>query len=204
VFYVGAMEEDQWCEMNFRQAEALVLNFSTSIYFLPSFLSSMTKLKVLIVLNYGSKRATVNGLPAPSSVTQLRTIRLERLNVPPLQEHSRVFQNLEKLSLSLCEGLGNMSRFNSTQSSLKLPIMLDFNLDHCCDLEELPPGICDMSSVENWSITNCHFLQMLSDDMGKLCSLRMLRLSACQGLKELPEDWAAMDVTCQELCFQGA
>jgi len=85
---IGAMEEDQWCEINFRQAEALVLNFSTSIYFLPSFLSSMKKLKILIVLNYGSKRTTVNGLPAPSSVTQLRTVRLERLNVPPLQEHS--------------------------------------------------------------------------------------------------------------------
>jgi len=185
--HTGAMEEDQWCEMNFRQAEALVLNFSASNYFLPSFLSSMTKLKVLIVLNYGSKRATVNGLPAPSSLTQLRTIRLERLNVPSLQEQSRAFQSLEKLSLSLCEGLGNMSRFNSTQSSLKLPIMLDFNLDHCCDLEELPPGICDMSSVENWSITNCHLLQKLPDDMEKLCSLRMLRLSACLGLKELPD-----------------
>jgi hypothetical protein len=26
--HTGAMEEDQWCEMNFRQAEALILNFS--------------------------------------------------------------------------------------------------------------------------------------------------------------------------------
>jgi len=184
--HTGAMEEDQWCEMNFRQAEALVLNFSANNYFLPPFLNSMTKLKVLVVLNYGSKRATIQGLPAPSSLTQLRTIRLERLNVPSLQEPSRVFRNLEKLSLSLCEGLGNMSKFNNSQLSLKLPIMLDFNLDHCCDLEELPTAICDMATVENWSITNCHLLQKLPDDMGKLRSLRMLRLSACLGLKELP------------------
>lgn len=188
--HTGEMQEDQWCEMNFRQAEALILNFSAGSYFLPSFLSSMTKLKVLIVLNYGSKRATVNGLPWPSSLPQLKTIRLERLNVPSLQEQSKLFQNLEKLSLSLCEGLGNMSRFNTTQSSLKLslklPIMLDFNLDHCCDLDELPSNICDMSSVVNWSITNCHLLQKLPDDMEKLSSLRMLRLSACLGLKELP------------------
>jgi hypothetical protein len=88
----------------------------------------------------------------------------------PHFKNTVVFQNLEKISLSLCEGMRNMSRFNSTQSSLKIPIMLYFNLDHCCDLEELPPGICDMSSAENWYITNCHFLQMLSDDMGKLCS----------------------------------
>jgi len=180
------MEDDQWCEMNFPQAEALVLLFSARKYFLPSFLRSMRKLKVLIIFNYGSKRATVNGLPALSSLTQLKTIHLERLNVPPLQEHSKVLRNLEKLSLSLCEGLGNMSRFNSSQYSLKLPIMLDFNLDHCCDLEELPSGICDKSSVEKWSITSCHLLRKLPDDLGKLGSLRMLRLSACLGLKELP------------------
>nr|ABK21233.1 unknown [Picea sitchensis] len=146
----------------------------------------MRKLKVLIVFNYGSKRATVNGLPMLSSLTQLKTMRLERLIVPPLHEHSKVVQNLEKLSLSLCEGLGNMSRFNGTQSNLKLPIMLDFNMDHCCDLEELPLGICDMSSVQKWSITNCHLLQKLPDDLGRLSSLRMLRVSACLGLKELP------------------
>jgi hypothetical protein len=184
--HTGAMEEDQWCEINFRQAEALVLVFSASQYFLPTFLSSMKKLKVLIVFNYGSKRATVNGLPVLSSLTQLKTIRLERLRVPPLQEHSKVLQNLKKLSLSLCEGLGNMSSVSNTQSRLKLPIMQDFNLDHCCDLEELPPGICDTSSVENWTITNCHLLRNLPDDLGKLSSLRMLRLSACLGLKELP------------------
>eukprot|EP00253_Pinus_taeda_P016427 PITA_16427 len=185
--HTGAMEKDQWSEINFRQAEALVLLFSGSKYFLPTFLSSMKKLKVLIVFNYGSKRATMNGLPALSSLTQLKTIHLERLHVPPLQEHSKVLQNLEKLSLSLCEGLGNMSGFNDTQSSIKLPIMLDVNLDHCCDLEELPPGICDTSSVVNWTITNCHLLRKLPDDLGKLSTLRMLRLSACLGLKELPQ-----------------
>jgi len=184
--HTGGMEENQWCNMKFHEAEALVLLFSASNYFLPSFLSKMRKLKVLIVFNYGSKRATVNGLPMLSSLTQLKTMRLERLIVPPLHEHSKVVQNLEKLSLSLCEGLGNMSRFNGTQSNLKLPIMLDFNMDHCCDLEELPLGICDMSSVQKWSITNCHLLQKLPDDLGRLSSLRMLRVSACLGLKELP------------------
>ena len=103
--HTGAIERDQWCEMNFRQAEALILIFSASSYFLPSFLSSMTKLKVLIVLNYGSKRATVNGLLWPSSLPQLKNIRLERLNVPPLQKQVKIFQNLEKLSLSICGSL---------------------------------------------------------------------------------------------------
>jgi len=184
--HTGSMEENQWYDMNFSEAEVLLLFFSASQYFLPSFLSSMTKLKVLIVFNYGSKRATVNGLPLLSSLTKVKTIRLEKLTVPPLQEQSKVLQNLEKLSLSLCEGLGDMSSFNHTQSSLKFSAMLDFNLDRCCDLEKLPPGFCDMSSVQKWSITNCHLLQKLPDDLGKLDSLRMLRVSACVSLKELP------------------
>lgn len=68
-----------------------------------------------------------------------------------------------------------MSGFNNNQSSIKLPIMLDFNLEHFCDLEEMPPRICDTSSVVNWTITNCHFLRKLPDDLGNLNSLRMLR-----------------------------
>ena len=181
------MEEKEWQGMNFHDAEALVLLFSTSNYSLPLFLSSMKKLKVLIVFNYGSKRITVNGLPTLSSLTQLKTIHLERLIVPPLQDFNiKVLPNLEKLSLSLCEAIGNMSRFNNTQLNLKLPIMLDLNFDYCWDLEEFPMGICDMISIQKLSITNCHLLQKLPSDLGNLISLRMLRLSGCLGMKELP------------------
>ena len=70
---------------------------------------------------------------------------------------------------------GKISGFNNNQSSIKLPIMLDFNLEHFCDLEEMPPHICDTSSVVNWIITNCHFLRKLPDELGNLNSLRMLR-----------------------------
>jgi hypothetical protein len=76
------------------------------------------------------------------------------------------------------KGFGNMSKFNSTQLSLKRPILLDFNLNHLYDLEMLPPGICVMSSMQKWFITNCHLLQKLPDDLGKLSSLRLLRISA--------------------------
>jgi len=128
----------------------------------------------------------VNDLPILSSLTHLKTICLERLIVPPLQEHNNILHNLEKLSLRLYEGLGNMSRCNTTHSCLKLPIMLDFNFDHCSDLEELPLGICDMPSVQNWSIINCHLLQNLLVDSGKLNYLRILRVSTCLALQELP------------------
>uniref|UniRef100_A0A0C9RM11 TSA: Wollemia nobilis Ref_Wollemi_Transcript_11548_3732 transcribed RNA sequence n=1 Tax=Wollemia nobilis TaxID=56998 RepID=A0A0C9RM11_9CONI len=181
----GFMDENQWSEMNFPEAEALVLLFSASDYILPTFISTMRKLKVLLIINRGSKRATVEGIAVLSSLSKLKSIRLERLIVPVLQELSKALWTLEKLSLSLCEGLGNLSKLNK-KLSLNFPIMLDFNLDHCCDLEELPYGLCDMSTIRNWSITNCHLVHKLPDDFGKFTSLRMLRLSACPGLKELP------------------
>ena len=180
------MEENQWCEMNFCEVEVLVLLFSASEYSLPSFLKFMRKLKVLIIFNYGSKRAILNGIPVLSSLIQLKTIRLERLIVAPFQEHMKVLQKLEKISLNICEGLGNMTSFNNTQSILKLPKVLYFSLDYCFDLEELPPRIFDMTLVQKLSITNCHLFQKFPNGLEKLESLRMLRLSACLGLKELP------------------
>ena len=146
----------------------------------------MRKMEVLIVLYYASKRAIVNGLPTLSSLTQLKTIHLEKLIVAPLQDHIHTLLNLEKWSLSLCEGLGNMSSFNYAQSSIELPLILDFNLDHWCDLEVLSVGICDMNSLQKWSIINSYLVEKLPDDLGKLIYLRMLRLLACLGLKELP------------------
>lgn len=182
----GSMDECQWGKMNFPEVEALVLVFDASKYFLPSFMKTMRKLKVLLIINCGSNRATVNGVAALSSPIKLKSIRLERLIVPPFQELKQASSsNLEKLSLSLCEGLGNLTMFN-IKPKVNLPIMQDVNLDHCSDLEELPLGIFNMATVQKCSITNCHLVLKLPDDFGKLSSLRMLRLSACPGLKELP------------------
>ncbi|GLJ19834.1 hypothetical protein SUGI_0359470, partial [Cryptomeria japonica] len=120
--HTGSMVEKQWYEMNFSEAEALILLFTASEYYLPPFLKSMKKLKYLMVYNYGTKRATLKGLETLSSLAQLKSVRLE------------------KLSLSLCEGFKNTSTFNNTK-------LHDFNMDHCSDLEELPPNICYMPSA---------------------------------------------------------
>ncbi|GLJ19890.1 hypothetical protein SUGI_0360420 [Cryptomeria japonica] len=135
----------------------------------------MKKLKVLIVCNLGSERATIKGLDALSSLPQLRSVRLERLVAP---KQIKAIQNLDKLSLSLCEGFVNMSTFNYSN-------LHEFSLDHCSDLEELPPALCHMPSVQTWSVTNCHLVENFPYNLGNMCSLRMLRLSALPGLKEL-------------------
>ncbi|XP_059071826.1 probable disease resistance protein At4g33300 [Cryptomeria japonica] len=175
----GPMEAKHWFQLNFPETEALLLFFTSNEYFLPPFLKSMKKLKFLMVFNYGTKRATIKGLDVLSSLTQLKSVRLQRLIASPVLKQSKEISSLEKLCLSLCEGFEYVSTFNSIK-------LRDFNLDHCSSLEEVPLSFCYMPSAQMWSISNCHLLKMLPDDLGNMNSLRMLRLSALPGLKELP------------------
>lgn len=184
-FHTGSMEEKDWCQMNFPNAKALILNFSASEYFLPPFIQSMNKLKVLIIVNHNSKRATLKGITVLSSLTRLRVVRLERVIVPPLQEYCQSWQKLEKLSLVLCEGCGNTTGLHMGVY-LNFPRLLEFSIDHCSDLRELPTSICNLTTLKRLSVTNCHDLHKLSDDIGNLNSLQMLKLYACPSLKELP------------------
>ncbi|XP_057873879.1 probable disease resistance protein At4g33300 [Cryptomeria japonica] len=174
----GPMEENQWYDMTFPETEVLLLFFTSTECVLPPFLKSMKKLKFLMISNCGTKKATVKGLDVLSSLNQLKSVRFERLFSPlGVKQSIEALQNIDKLSMSLCEGFGNISTLTKLQ---------DFNLDHCSGLEEFPLGICNMPSILSLSITNCHLLQKLPDDIGNMSSLRMLRLSALPGLKELP------------------
>jgi Leucine-rich repeat (LRR) protein len=171
--------------MNFPKAKALILNFSASEYFLPPFMGSMPKLKVLIIVNHSSKRATLKGISVFSSLTRLKVVRLERVIIPPFQEYCKSWQNLEKLSLVLCEGCATLTRLTMGMY-LNFRRLLEFTIDHCSNLEELPVSICNMTSLQLLSVTNCHDLRRLSNDIGNLSSLRILRLYACPSLEELP------------------
>ncbi|XP_059075000.1 probable disease resistance protein At4g33300 [Cryptomeria japonica] len=173
------MEANHWFEVNLPDTEALLLFFSSSEYFLPPFLKSMMNLKFVMVLNYGTKRATVKGLDVLSSLTQLKSVRLERLTATPVRKQSNEPSNLEKVSLSLCEGFEYSFTFNRIK-------LRDFNIDHSSNLEEVPLSFCYMPSIKMWSISNCHLVQKLPYNLGNMSSLRMLMLSALPGVKELP------------------
>uniref|UniRef100_A0A0D6QU60 Uncharacterized protein n=1 Tax=Araucaria cunninghamii TaxID=56994 RepID=A0A0D6QU60_ARACU len=185
--HTGSMDETQWVGMNFPQTEALVLVFAASEYFLPPFLTSMKKLKFLMVFNYSSKRAAVKGTDCLSLLSQLKSLHLQKLIVPDVIRQIKGLQKIEKLSVSLCEGFENISAFNNSNLNLKLPILKDLNLGHCSDLEELPPAICHMPYAQTLSISNCHQVQRLPYDLGNLESLKLLKLSALPSLKELPK-----------------
>ncbi|GLJ43424.1 hypothetical protein SUGI_0902360 [Cryptomeria japonica] len=111
--------------------------------------------------------------------TQWPQLEFPELIVPSLHEDCRALKSLQKIYPSLCEGLGKDKLFN-------LPALLEFNVDHCSDLEELSAGICYSKSLEILSITHCHSLAKLPDDLGKLGSLKVIRLCQSPGLKALP------------------
>eukprot|EP01018_Ginkgo_biloba_P004422 Gb_41061 [translate_table: standard] len=158
--HTGVMDERQWSPIDFPHVEALVLLFAESECYLPNFLHAMPKLK-------------------------LKTILLERLIIPPFYEHCRSLENLEKLSLSLREGLGNMTTLDK-KITLEFPKLREINVDHCSDLEELPIQNCDLTFLQRLSITNCHLIRKLPDDLGRLGLLQVLRMSACPSLAALP------------------
>jgi len=184
--HTGAMQEQDWCQIDFSEVEALALFFEANQYCLPTFLHSMPKLKVLIVYNYSSMRAIISGLPRFPSPVQIRSVLLNKLIVPSLYENCISWERLEKLSVCLCEGLGNMTLMDMELESLNFPNMMEINIDHCSDLGELPVKLCNLTSLQRLSVTNCHLIQNLPDDIGRLKSLRLLRLSACPSLSRLP------------------
>ena len=51
----------------------------------------------------------------------------------------------------------------------------------------MPVGLCDIVHLKKLSITNCHKLSALPEEIGKLVNLEVLRLRSCTDLSELPD-----------------
>ncbi|GLJ19804.1 hypothetical protein SUGI_0358850 [Cryptomeria japonica] len=174
----GPMEENDWYDMNFPETEALLLFFTSTEYFLPQFLKSMKKLKFLMIFNCGTNKAIVKGLDVLSSLTQLKSVRLERLILPFVEKRGiEALQNIEKLSLSLCEGFENISPFTKLK---------DFNLDHsndldlpldislCEGLKELPKEIGQLKKLRELDMRECTRLMALASTVCELSSLKLV------------------------------
>ena len=80
--------------MDFPNGKALILNFSASEYFLPPFMESMPKLKVLMIVNHNPKCATLKGISVFSSLTRFKVVWLI---VPPLQEYCQYWKIRESI-----------------------------------------------------------------------------------------------------------
>ncbi|GMI82606.1 ADR1-like 1 [Hibiscus trionum] len=183
--HTGEMREMDWFRMEFPKAEVLVLNFSSTEYFLPPFIDDMPKLKALIVINYGTTEAILQNFSVFTNLACLRSLWLEKVWVPQLTNPTVLMKNLQKLSMVLCK-VNNSFNPSVLDLPLIFPRLSELIIDHCDDLIKLPSSICEVNSLKSLSITNCHRLCELPADLGMLKKLQILRLYACPELKMLP------------------
>ncbi|CAK9317191.1 unnamed protein product [Citrullus colocynthis] len=183
--HTGEMKEMDWTQMIFPEAEVLILNFSSSGYFLPPFLCNMPKLRALVVLNNNATHATLNNFSVFFSLVNLRSIWLEKISMTQLFDACAPLKHLRKISLVFCKI--NKSLNDSTVNVSQIfPLLLELKIDHCNDLVKLPSSICEMQSLKCLSVTNCHSLSQLPTNSWKMKNLQILRLFACPLLTTLP------------------
>ncbi|XP_006664153.3 putative disease resistance protein At5g47280 [Oryza brachyantha] len=183
--HTGEMKESDWFQMSFPKAEVLILNFASTVYYLPPFIATMQNLKALVLINYGTVSATLDNLSAFTTLNDLRSLWLEKITLPPLPKTTIPLKNLRKISLVLCE-LTNSLRGSKMDLSMTFPRLSNLTIDHCVDLKELPSSVCEITSLESISISNCHDLTELPHELGKLHCLSILRVYACPALWRLP------------------
>ncbi|KHN12752.1 Putative disease resistance protein [Glycine soja] len=187
--HTGEMKEVDWCNLEFPKAEVLILNFTSTEYFLPPFINRMPNLRALIIINYSATYACLLNVSVFKNLSNLRSLWLEKVSTPELS--SIVLENLGKLFIVLCK-VNNSLVEKEVDLAQVFPNLLELTLDHCDDLIQLPSSICGMKSLQNLSLTNCHNLTQLPVELGKLRSLEILRLYACPDLKTLPNSISHM------------
>ncbi|XP_074323288.1 putative disease resistance protein At5g66900 isoform X2 [Apium graveolens] len=172
-----------WPDIKLPEAEVLILNCRSKKYTLPQFMEHMNKLKVLIVTNYGFSFSELHNFLVVRNLSSLTRIRLEHVSIFTTSSSGFAFQlmNMQKLSLTRCE-IGKALNFSTL-----FPNLVDFKMEHCGNLTEVPVGICDIVPLEKISITRCKKLRELPDKIGKLTNLKSLRLNNCTMLETLPE-----------------
>ncbi|KAK7310481.1 hypothetical protein RJT34_08034 [Clitoria ternatea] len=179
----GEMREMDWFELDFPNAEVLIINFASNEYYLPPFINRMPNLRALIIINYSTSYACLHNISVFRNLTNLRSLWLERVSTPQLS--GLVLEKLGKLFLVLC-------KINNSLEGKEFPNLSELTLDHCDDLTGLPSSICGIKSLQNLSVTNCHNLVQLPVEIGKLKYLEILRLYACPDLKTLPPSMCDM------------
>lgn len=171
--------------MIFPEAEVVILNFSSSGYFLPPFLCNMPKLRALVVLNNNATHATLSNFSVFFSLVNLRSIWLEKISMTQLFDACAPLKHLRKISLVFCK-INNSLDDSTVNVPQIFPLLLELKIDHCNDLVKLPSSICEMQSLKCLSVTNCHSLSQLPTNSWKLKNLQILRLFACPLLTTLP------------------
>lgn len=182
-YIAGEMKERDWCNLEFPKAEVLIINFTSSDFFLPPFIDRMPNLRALIVINYSASYASLHNVSVFNNLSNLRSLWLEKISIPKFE--GLIMENLGKLFIVLCK-INNSLEGKEADLSQIFPTLSELTLDHCDDITELPSSICRIKSLQNLSLTNCHNLKQLPDKLGTLKCLEILRLYACPNLRTFP------------------
>nr|XP_016447307.1 PREDICTED: probable disease resistance protein At4g33300 [Nicotiana tabacum] len=183
--HTDEMREMDWFRMDCPKAEVLILNFSSSEYFLPPFLENMPKLRALIVINYSASNAVLHNMSVFGNLTNLRSLWFEKISITHLSDSTSPLNNLRKISLILCDMKNSLDESFVDLPGL-FPQLLEFTMDHCINFNKLPSSICQLHKLKTLGITNCDSLYELPSDLGELQALQVLRIYACPHLKKLP------------------
>lgn len=175
-----------WTQMIFPRAEVLILNFSSSEYFLPPFICNMPKLRSLVVLNNKATHATLSNVSVFPSLINLRSIWLEKISITQLFDAWVPLKHLRKISFVFCKINDSLDESVVNVSHI-FPCLSELKIDHCNDLVKLPSSICEMQTLKRLSVTNCHGLSQLPTNFWKLKNVQILRLFACPLLTTLPQ-----------------
>ncbi|KAL5063915.1 hypothetical protein RYX36_025652 [Vicia faba] len=178
-----------WSQIQTAQAEVLILNLHTKKYLFPESMEKMSKLKVLIITNYGFHPSELNNFELLDSLHSLTRIRLERISIPSFG----TLKNLNKLSLYMCNTSLAFEKCNILISDA-FPNLEELNIDYCKDLVVLPNAVCDIIPLKKLSVTNCHKLSVIPQDIGKLENLKHLRLSSCTDLEVIPNSIGKLSI----------
>ncbi|KAK7346513.1 hypothetical protein VNO80_21034 [Phaseolus coccineus] len=170
-----------WSHLQPAQAGVLILNIRTNQYSFPKFLKETSKLKVLIVMNYGFHPCELIDFDLLGSLSVLTRMRLERISIPSFV----TLKNLKKLSLYLCDTRQAFLNSNMLISDA-FPNLEDLSIEYSKYMVELPKGLCNITSLKMLSISNCHKLSTLPQEIGNLENLKFLRLSSCTDLEGIP------------------
>lgn len=60
------------------------------------------------------------------------------------------------------------------------------HINYCGDLVKLPNGVCDLAEMKTLSVTHCHKLSTLPEEIGRMSNLEVVRLRSCIDLTALP------------------
>jgi hypothetical protein len=189
-FFTDETFSSDWCDMQPDEAEVLILNLRSDQYSLPDFTKKMSKLEVLIITNYGFNHSELTKFELLSFLSNLKRIRLEKVSVPCLC----ILKNLQKLSLHMCN-TRNAFESCSIQISDAMPNLVELSIDYCKDLIRLPDGLCNKTTLKKLSITNCHNLSAILEN------LEVLRLCSRSNLKEMPKNMLQALTNYAKICY---